>query len=285
MTIWTELTGLDYRVEHRTVNGLRTRSLRAGSGEAVVMLHGTSGHLEAFVRNIPSLSARFDCHAIDMIGHGYTDGPGEPYTIPSYVRHVLGYLDACDIDRAHFIGESLGGWVAGRLAADHPDRVGRLMLVAPGGTVANPDVMERIKTSTRLAVEQDDIQLTRRRLELLMFDPAQVSDELVAVRHAIYHRPEFAAAVSNLLCLQEMQTRLANLLSAEQMDRIRAQTLIIWGAENPFGDVPEARRMQAAIPGAALEIFPECGHWPQHEHAARFNALALDFLSTGRTSR
>ncbi len=48
----------------------------------------------------------------------------------------------------------------------------------------------------------------------------------------------------------------------------------MWGAQNPFGDVPEANRMQESIPGSALEIFPECGHWPQHEHADRFNELA-----------
>src|SRR5262249_43135076 len=152
--------------------GLRTRVLVAGAGDALVMLHGTSGHLEAFVRNFPALSPYYALHAIDMMGHGYTDGPDAPYRIPGYVAHVVGYLDAVGIVRAHFIGESLGGWVAARLAADHPDRAGKLILVAPGGTVANPAVMERIKTSTRAAVQSEDIAATRRRLELLMHDPA-----------------------------------------------------------------------------------------------------------------
>lgn len=279
MTIWTDLTGIDCAVRHVDAGGLRTRALQAGDGEAVVFLHGTSGHLEAFVRNIPAHSRKYACHAIDMMGHGYTDGPNEPYRIPGYVRHVLGYLDACGIERAHFVGESLGGWVAARLAADHPGRVGRLTLVAPGGTVANPAVMERIKTSTRAAVETDDIDLTRRRLHLLMHDPAaNVSEELVQVRHAIYHRPEFVKAIGNLLCLQEMDNRTEDLLTLEQMGRITAPTLIVWGAQNPFGDVPEAHRMNGAIPGSRLEIFGECGHWPQHEHADRFNELNLAFL-------
>jgi len=248
-------------------------------GYPVVMLHGTSGHLEAFVRNLPTLSKQYECHAIDMLGHGYTDARDEPYRIPGYVQHLLDYLDASGIDRAHFIGESLGGWVAARLAADHPNRAGKLILVAPGGSVANPEVMNRIKTSTRAAVEVDDISLTRKRLELLMFNPgASVSDELVAVRHAIYHQPQFVARISNLLCLQEMENRQPDLLSPEQMAAIKAETLIVWGAQNPFGDVPEANRMNASIEGSRLEIFGECGHWPQHEHAERFNALALEFL-------
>lgn len=279
MSLWTDLVGVDFTVRHVDAGGLRTRALVAGTGDAVIMLHGTSGHLEAFVRNMPALSQRYACHAIDMMGHGYTEGSGAPYRIPDYVAHVLAYMDVNGIERAHFVGESLGGWVAARLAVDHPDRVGRLILVAPGGTVANPAVMDRIKTSTKDAVASDDIALTRQRLELLMFDPADVSDELVDVRHAIYHRPEFVAHVDNLLCLQEMDNRVPDLLTPEQMAVIKADTLIVWGAENPFGEVPEAHGMNECIPGSRLEIFGECGHWPQHEHAARFNELALAFLA------
>lgn len=279
MTIWTQLSQVDHRLGFIDAGGLRTRFLRAGSGDPVVMLHGTSGHLEAFVRNIAVLSDSYDCHAVDMLGHGYTDGPDQDYRIPLYVEHVLAYLDAQGIERAHFIGESLGGWVAGRLAADHPDRVGGLILVAPGGTVANPPVMERIRTSTRAAVGSNDITLTRQRLELLMDDAANVSDELVEVRHAIYHRPQFVERIDRLLCLQTMANRTEDLLSAEQMARIKAPTRIVWGAQNPFGDVPEAQRMHESIPGSELEIYGECGHWPQHEHAGRFNQEAWEFFT------
>lgn len=278
MTIWTDLSGTPFEMSYAPVNGARTRVLRAGEGEAVVMLHGTSGHLEAFVRNVPTFSSHFEVHALDMLGHGYTENPGGDLRIPRYVQHVLDYLDSRGIERAHFIGESLGGWVAGRLAADHPDRVSRLVLVAPGGTVANPEVMNRIRTSTKAAVSSDDRALTRQRLELLMHDPVNVSDELVDVRHTIYHRPEFVAGIDHLLCLQKMENRVEDLLNPQQMARITAPTLIVWGAENPFGDVPEAQRMKESIPGSALEIFPECGHWPQHEHSDRFNELALKFL-------
>ncbi|WP_280415267.1 alpha/beta fold hydrolase [Nocardia carnea] len=278
MTIWTDLAGTAFEMSYEPVNGARTRALRAGKGEAVVMLHGTSGHLEAFVRNVPTFAEHFEVHALDMLGHGYTDNPGGDLRIPRYVQHVLDYLDSRGIEKAHFIGESLGGWVSGRLAADHPDRVGRLVLVAPGGTVANPQVMDRIRTSTKAAVASDDRALTRQRLELLMHDSANVSEELVDVRHTIYHRPQFVAGIDNLLCLQNMDNRVEDLLSPEQMARITAPTLIVWGAQNPFGDVPEAQRMHKSIPGSNLEIFPECGHWPQHEHSGRFNDLALKFL-------
>ncbi len=281
MSIWTDLTGTDFCLTTVDAGGTPTRALQAGAGPDVVFLHGTSGHLEAFSRNVvPHVRAGYRVHAIDMLGHGYTGKPDYRYEIPRYVEHLLGYLDAVQVQRAHLVGESLGGWVAGWLASEHPERVASLQLLAAGGTKANPAVMDRIRTSTRQAVETNDLGLTRKRLELLMFNPtADVSDELVAVRHAIYHTKEFRENLDNLLCLQDMDTRQRNLLREDRMARISAPTLVVWGHDNPFGDVPEARLMAEAIPGAQLVLYPECGHWPQHEHAAEYNELSVGFLA------
>ncbi|WP_067673261.1 alpha/beta fold hydrolase [Nocardia miyunensis] len=280
MTIWNELAGLDFSLTTVDANGIPTRALRAGTGEeAVVFLHGTSGHLEAFARNIPAHAPHYRCHAIDMLGHGYTGKPDYPYEIPRYVEHLVDYLDAVGIQRAHLVGESLGGWVAAHLASELPERVLSLQLLAAGGTVANPAIMDRIKTSTTKAVRSNDIQLTRDRLRLLMHDPADATEELVEVRHRIYHQPDFVANIHNLLSLQEMEVRQRNLLRPDRLARIQAPTLVVWGHENPFGDVPEAKKMAEDIPGARLQLYPECGHWPQHEQAEQYNPLSLDFLA------
>ncbi|MBB4683881.1 alpha/beta fold hydrolase [Amycolatopsis jiangsuensis] len=279
MTIWTELSPTAYRVEYVDAGGVRTRTLRAGDPDAasVVFLHGTSGHLEAFSRNITAHAA-YDLHAIDMLGHGYTGKPARPYEIADYVRHLLDYFDATGIGEAHIVGESLGGWVGARTAIDHPDRVASLQLLCAGGTVANPEVMDRIRTSTKAAVATDDVELTRKRLRLLMASEEDATEELVRVRHAIYHEPEFVANVDNLLSLQDMERRQRNLLRPEDLARITQPTLIVWGRQNPFGEVPEADRMHERIPGSQLELFEECGHWPQHEKAGRYNPISLEFL-------
>jgi 2-hydroxy-6-oxonona-2,4-dienedioate hydrolase len=278
-TIWAELAGTDFRVTTVDAGGVATRSLQAGAGEPVIFLHGTSGHLEAFARNIAAHARRYECHAIDMLGHGYTGKPDFPYEIPRYRDHLLAYLDAAGIESAHIVGESLGGWAGARTAIDFPDRVASLQLLCAGGTVANPQVMERIRSSTREAVARDDLELTRARLRLLMADPADATEELVAIRHAIYHQPDFVANIDNLLCLQNLETRLRNILRPEHLARITVPTLIVWGRNNPFGEVPEATAMHEAIPSSELVLFDDCGHWPQHEHAERYNALSLEFLA------
>ena len=280
MSICTDLTGIDFSVRQVDANGISTRVLIAGEGEDVIFMHGTSGHLEAFSRNIVAhAQAGFRCHAIDALGHGYTDKPDLNYEIPLYAKHVIDYMDARGIEKAHLAGESLGGWTSGWIAINRPERVQSLQLIAAGGTKANPEIMARIKKSTTKAVLGDDIGLTRKRLELLMYNHEKdISDELVDVRHAIYHHPDFQKNVHNLLCLQEMEIRQRNLLSEDDLAKISAPTLVVWGTDNPFGDVPEATRMHEVIAGSKLELYEECGHWPQHEQAERYNKLAIKFL-------
>jgi 2-hydroxy-6-oxonona-2,4-dienedioate hydrolase len=293
MTIWTDLTGIPFRLEFVDAGGVPTRALIAGpnhdpdaAGDVpeVIFLHGTSGHLEAFSRNIvPHVEAGFRCHAIDMLGHGYTGKPDYNYEIPRYVEHLVVYMVAQGIESAHLVGESLGGWVSGWLASEQPQRVRSLQLVAAGGTKANPEIMERIKGSTTRAVNEDDLDLTRQRLHLLMYDGEKdVSEELVEIRHAIYHTPEFKANLHNLLCLQEMEIRQRNLMRPERLARIDVPTLVVWGNENPFGEVPEATAMHEAIDGSRLELVGKCGHWPQHEQSEIFNPMSIEFISTHR---
>lgn len=281
MSIWTDLTGIDFAVKHVDAGGVKTRALIAGEGQDIIFLHGTSGHLEAFSRNfVPHVKAGYRCHAIDALGHGYTDKPDYKYEIPSYVAHVIAYMDALGIEKAHFAGESLGGWTAAILGSSHPERVISLQLIAAGGTKANPEIMERIVKSTTKAVTEDDIDLTRQRLNLLMHNPERdVSEELVEIRHAIYHQPAFVNNLHNLLCLQDMEIRQRNMMRPELLAQIKCPTLIVWGRNNPFGEVPEATKMHEDIPGSRLELFNDCGHWPQHERSELYNPLSIAFLS------
>ena len=279
MTIWNDLLGLEFEVRHVDAKGVKTRALIAGEGEDVIMMHGTSGHMEAFTRNIRShVEAGFRCHSIDALGHGFTDKPDYNFEIPRYVEHVINYMDAMEIDKAHLAGESLGGWTSAILALNHPERVHSLQLIAAGGTKANPEIMERLIKSTTAAVMKEDKDLTRKRLQLLMHDNADATEELVDVRYTIYHQPAFQKNLHNLLCLQNMEIRQRNMMRPEQLQQIKVPTLIIWGRNNPFGEVPEATKMHEAIEGSRLELFDECGHWPQHERPELYNPLAIAFM-------
>ena len=260
--------------------GIRTRYLQAGEvgKPPLLLLHGVGGHAEAYARNLAAHARHFDTWSIDMIGHGWSDKPDHPLEISHYVDHILRFMDARGWQRAHISGESLGGWVATRLAADHPDRVGRIVLNTAGGSRAEPAVMARIKELSTRAATDPSWDFIKARLEWLMADKSAVNDDLIACRQAIYAPPGFARAMANAMVLQDMEVRTRNLIRPEDYARIQAKTLVLWTSHDPTADVTEGRRISEMIPGALFAVMQDCGHWPQWEDSATFNRWHINFL-------
>lgn len=283
MFLWPEIARGTLRLGRVNAGGINTRYVEAGdqsASEAVVFVHGTGGHLEAFTRNLLPHAERFRTIALDMIGHGFSDKPDHDYEINHYVAHLLSFCDALGLRRIHVHGESLGGWIAAQFAIDHPKRVASLTLNTAGGLNTDPAVMQRVYNVTMKAVAEASPQTVRARLEWLMNDPARVTDDLVELRLAIYTQPEFQRSIKNILCLQNMDIRMRNVLSEETLSRVQAPTLVIWTDHDPTAPISTGERFVAAIPKAEpLVIMDDCAHWPQWERADDFNRLHLEFLS------
>jgi 2-hydroxy-6-oxonona-2,4-dienedioate hydrolase len=279
-SMWTELTGVSFSQGFLDANGVRTRYLAAGDSAlpGLILLHGVGGHAEAYVRNLGAHGNHFHTVAIDMIGHGWTDKPNVSMEIDTYVAHLLAVLDFLKLDRAHISGESLGGWVAARLAIEHPDRVNRLVLNTTGGSTANPAVMARIKELTLRAATDPSWDFVRTRLEWLMHDKQDVFDDLIAVRKNIYSAPGAAESMRRVLVLQDMEVRARNLLQPQDWAKIEAETLVLWTTHDPTNGVQEGQRIASLIPRSRFVVMPDCGHWPQFEDAETFNKIHIDFL-------
>ncbi|MCC5577479.1 alpha/beta fold hydrolase [Microtetraspora sp. AC03309] len=278
MTLWTDLAPTEFRVHTVQAGEWSTRVLEAGTGRPLVLMHGTGGHLEAYARNVPALAEHFRVIAYDFPGHGRTTLATRDLEIADYTTHLLSLLDALHIERAHLSGESLGGWVAVKFAAAHPDRVDGLVLNTPGGTMATPAVMHRIRTLSQEAADDPSPQRIRARLEWLMADPASVTDELVAIRQAIYGRPGFATSMRHLLCLQDPDIRRRNLVTPEELGAVRAPTMVIWTSDDPSGPAAAGIDMAERIPDGTFAMIDNAGHWPQWEQPAAFNRIVLDHL-------
>lgn len=279
-SVWSDLQGVAFEQGYLDAGGIRTRYLRAGDpGKPVlVLLHGSGGHAEAYVRNLAAHAEHFWTWSVDMLGHGYTDKPGHPLEIPHYVAHLIAVLDAIGADQADISGESLGGWVAARVAIDHPDRVHRLVLNTAGGSQADPEVMKRIITLSMAAVENPSWETVQARIKWLMADKSKDYDDIVASRQRIYRLPGFVDAMRDIMALQDPQIRARNLLGPGEYGKITAPTLVVWTSDDPTADVEEGKRIASMIPGARFELMPGCGHWPQYEDPETFNRLHLEFL-------
>ena len=111
LSIWNTLKGVPHTVRWVQVGGWNTRVLEAGvdNPEALVLMHGTGGHLEAYTHNIARFAERYHVIAYDFPGHAYTTHATSDLQLDTYVEHLAGLLDALGLDKAHLNGESLGG--------------------------------------------------------------------------------------------------------------------------------------------------------------------------------
>jgi 2-hydroxy-6-oxonona-2,4-dienedioate hydrolase len=254
-SLWTDLGGLAYEQGYVDARGIRTRYLHAGRRGAppLVLLHGFGGHAEAYQRNLAAHAPDFDVWSLDMLGHGYTDKPDRAYDIPAYLEHLAATLDALQIARAHFSGESIGG------------------------ATMDLEVLETVREKM-LAAVQEPRRHTRARLEWLMADPAAVNDDIVECRARIYEQPGMVEAVRRGMVLYEPETRARHLMTDEKLARIAAPTLVIWTTKDPTAAPAVGERIARAIPRGRYRLMQRCGHWPQWEDPETFNRLHLDFL-------
>lgn len=282
-SIWSDLQGVAFEQGYVDVAGVRTRFLHAGqkARPALVFLHGTGGHAEAYVRNLAAHAEHFDVYAIDMLGHGYTGKPDFDYEVPRYVAHLAGFLDAMGLARVSLSGESLGGWVASHFAVTHPDRVAKLVLNTAGGDKINMDALARLRQMSMAAVEDPSWERLKGRLEWLMHDKSLVHDDLVASRQRIYATPSMKQAMGHILSMHTPEARQRFALTPEQWASIRAPTLVLWTSHDPTATVEVGRMLASFITGAKFVVMQDCGHWPQFEDAATFNRLHIEFLLNG----
>ncbi len=278
VSIWNELAGIEFKQYFLNADGVSTRIVEAGEGEPLILLHGIGGHIEAYARNIKSLSKHFRVIVMDMLGHGYTEKPDYPYTLNEYSNHLLAVIKALSLEQIHLSGESLGGWLSAWFAARHPEYVKTLLLNTPGNIKGKPEVMKKLKDSTLKAVLEANEETVRSRLEFLFYDTNFVTKELVESRYNIYTQPEYKEAVHNIVVLQDWEVRKNFTWDTNWTHNITAPTIILMSDHDPTATIEDAEYLQQLIPNSLLKIINDAGHWPQWEKPEEFNELQIKFV-------
>lgn len=287
MSFWTEALGASVR--YVDAAGVRTRIIEAGDGPAVFMTHGLTGHAEGFIRNVlPIAEAGYHVYAVDAVGHGFSAKPEDvTYNPATFVAHLMAVMDAVGVERAHFIGQSLGAWTAWRLALANPERVLSLTSATGAGfRLADPEsertsreVHARVGAVSKAALDEPTRERVRARLEWLMADPGSVTEELVETRYTIFNLRDSRQVMRKVNAdLTSVDTREDMLTEADLM-RTAVPVLILWTDRNPTTPASVARRAAELVPGARFELIENAGHWPQFEQADAFNRIVIDFLS------
>jgi len=178
------------------------------------------------------------------------------------------------VGRASFIGNSYGGALSLAVAARHPDRVARFVLMGAAGLKF--DISEGLRSVWGYQPSEANM---RKLMETFAHDPALVTDAIVLSRHHASIRPGSQEAFARLFP-EPRQARLEGLATPENDIRaIAAPALIVHGREDVIVPVDVAYRFSALLEHSELHVFGECGHWTQIEKRDRFLQLVIPFLT------
>jgi pimeloyl-ACP methyl ester carboxylesterase len=250
----------------------------AGSGYPLICLHGggpgASGWSN-FQSNFHDLSTHHRTILMDLPQYGKSDKPTIKNNWLAFCAGVLrNFMDSLGIQKAHFIGNSMGGQAAIKLAIDNPDRIDHLVVIGSTPvktTVFQPMPLEAIKNIvTYYEGEGPSPAKMRQLLGSLVYSSSFVTEELVQERFEASNGPDVVRLFKNYFPpLEDLYF---------ELDRVRAKTLIVWGQDDRAGAIDVGLLMLRRFQDARMIIFSKCGHWAQVEHAAEFNRVVLDFL-------
>ena len=278
------LSGL--RIHHvRTAIG-RTSVAEAGRGDPVILIHGLGATKASFLPTVGALARTHRAIAIDLPGFGDSVKPiGAAYDAAFFAGAVTALLDALEIERAHLVGNSMGGRVAIETGLLHPDRVDRLALLAPSLAWLRsrpwapllrivPTELGLIQPAPRAVVER----IVRRVIPAGQDQWTGAGiDEFLRAYLTPRGRAAFYAAARNIYLEAPhgpngFWTRLGDL---------QAPSLFVWGRRDTLVPIGFARHVREVLPGAEhLEL--DCGHVPQLERPREAHAEVVRFLSAAQ---
>jgi pimeloyl-ACP methyl ester carboxylesterase len=265
--------------EFLELEGVWVRYRISGGGPAVVLVHGWLSSSRIWEQLAGRLAQRFTVYSLDLSGFGESDKPLSGYGIRNGSRLLYAFCAHFGLTRANVIGHDLGGAMAVKLAADHPDVVGRLVVISAPADENQIDLPTMLWLVTLPVLGPVFYALGRaarpiRRLWMRPFvaDPVDLTEEVVD--DAGRSTP---AAVSKTLSVGRREISRGRL--ARQARIIKIPLLVVAGEDDQIVDPQSVGVWAGGVDKAEICLIDECGHLPMIERIAEFNAQILAFLT------
>lgn len=259
-------------------NGIKTNYLEAGKGDPVVLIHGSGPGVTSYANwrlVLPALAENFRVLAPDMVGFGFTERPANiEYGLQTWADQVVGLMDTLELPTAHMVGNSFGGAIALRIATQHPDRVGKLVLMGSMG-VPFP-ITEGLE---RVWGYEPSFENMRKVLDVFAYSRDLVNDELAEVRYRGSIQPGFQESFAAMFPAPRQRWVEAMCTPEDDIRRLPHRTLIVHGREDQVIPVQTSLRLMELIDNADLSVFSHCGHWSMIERTKDFNRNVSEFFS------
>jgi pimeloyl-ACP methyl ester carboxylesterase len=271
--------------QYLKVGSVNTRYWSAGTkGSYVILLHGAGSTVDVWEKNIQFLAQHHRVVAFDMVGTGLSDKPIAEYSLDYQLQFFKDFLDVLGIQKASLVSNSMGGAVSLKFALDSPERVEKLVLVSSMGLGQEIKLVLRFLTAIPALLHFSRPSRFGARLVLQgnVYDAKSIPEPWFGMSYELFKLPGRQEAFISLLTSnidiwgvrREVTKPIVN-----NLDRIKSQTLIIWGKEDTMFPVTHAHVANEQIPDTQLHIFENCRHWAHVEYPEKFNQLVLEFLT------
>jgi pimeloyl-ACP methyl ester carboxylesterase len=277
----------DCEVNYLDLHGDRVAYREAGTGHALLLIHGMAGSSATWRGVLPLLSKRYRVVAPDLLGHGESAKPRGDYSLGAFAAWLRDLLDELGINRATVVGQSLGGGVAMQFTYQHRQYCDRLVLISSGGL--GPDLSVILRLASMPGAE----------LVLPVIAPrplVRIGNRLGSwLTSAGMHSPQAGEMWNAYSSMSDGQTRQAFLRTLRSVVDHRGQavsatnklhlssglpTLLIWGDQDRIIPVSHGYATHAAVPGSRLEVLPGVGHFPHVESPTAVVQIIDDFIAT-----
>lgn len=266
------------------IDGLPIRYLAAGEGPPLVLLHGAGDNSLDWRWVLPALARKHRVYAPDLPGSPDSARPAADYSPAFFERFVAAFVDALGIGPATFVGNSLGGLIALRLALSEPARVRALVDGAGLGSAVNPlftSVNVPLLGEAAIPFWRTPVGAYQRawgRTALLFaHSPKSVPREWLAEQCRLALSPGYLEA--HLTVLRTLVSPLGQReVLVDRLPSLKIPTLVVWGARDRVFPQSQAREAVTHLPEGSLSLIPECGHMPHVECPDRFLGALDGFL-------
>jgi abhydrolase domain-containing protein 6 len=261
-------------VKHINAGSWQTPYIEGGKGEHVILLHGFGGDKDTFTRFARFLTSSYHVISPDLPGFGENERrPNEKYAMADQAKRVLAFAEALKLDKFHLVGNSMGGHLAGIIAADAPDKVLSLTLIDNAGINA-PRPSERD-------------ELLKKGFNALVVDSEGDFDRLMDF--LFFKKPFIPRPIKKYFALRALETREFNLrifkdlgedkfLLEKRFAEIKAPVFVIWGDHDRVLEISSIDVMKKIKPEIEVKIMKNCGHTPQIERPEEAAELTQAFL-------
>jgi pimeloyl-ACP methyl ester carboxylesterase len=276
------------KVRAQVLHGQRLAYRQAGGGPVVVLVHGITSDSSIWRRVMPELARDFTVLAPDLPGHGESAKPPGDYSLGAHASTLRDLLAALGHERATFVGHSLGGGIAMQLSYQFPDLCERLVLVDSGGlgrevspllraaTLPGSDYVLGWLAASRL------LDVGRIAAGLLAKAGLKVDTDLREITHAqrTFADPKARSAfVHTLRAVVDaggQRVSAANRLYLAQ----HMPVLLIWGERDTLIPLSHGHAAHEQLVGSELEVFADCGHFPQLDQPERLVERLRRFIAS-----